>query len=235
MTMRWLLWKDYRQNRLIVYTALVLLLAPHLVALYAACRAKEFLGLPAEPRWEPYFGVSCVYSLVISQVAVALIGGNAIAGERGDRSAEFLFSLPIARGRLLASKLLLALSVVAVVWLVNAPTLWYLAKTSPIRWGVFGHEFRIELFTNTAITGLTFFCVAWFLSSLIGSPAYAACLGLLTPLIVMVGIAYADSLYLFESRIGPLTLEFRWRAICLTLSLPCFAVGTWHYLRRVEP
>ncbi len=31
--MRWLLWKDYRQNRLIVLTALFLLLAPHLVAL----------------------------------------------------------------------------------------------------------------------------------------------------------------------------------------------------------
>ena len=29
--MKWLLWKDYRHNRLIVFTALALLLGPHLL------------------------------------------------------------------------------------------------------------------------------------------------------------------------------------------------------------
>ena len=47
---------------------------------------------------------------MISQLSIALIGGNAISGERVDRSAEFLYSLPIARRKLLASKLLFALA-----------------------------------------------------------------------------------------------------------------------------
>ena len=37
VTMKWLLWKDYRHNRLIVFAASVLLLLPHVVALYASC------------------------------------------------------------------------------------------------------------------------------------------------------------------------------------------------------
>ena len=34
-TMKWLLWKDYRHNRLIVFAVLVLLILPHLCGLYA--------------------------------------------------------------------------------------------------------------------------------------------------------------------------------------------------------
>jgi len=228
--MRWLLWKDYRQNRLIVYTALVLLLAPHLIALYATCRTK-FLGFPAGFEWRDYFGISSVWSLLISQVAVAYIGGNAIAGERVDRSSEFLFSLPIARGKLLASKILLSLAITAAIWLTNVLIL-HVAVMS--RWSPTGPDYVLhEVLTVTGIAGLTFFCVAWCISSLIASPAYAACGGLLTPLFVAGGIWFVD--YLFELHIDDNTVGVWWRGICLTLALPCFALGTWHYLRRVEP
>ena len=36
--MRWLLWKDYRVNRVIVILALGMFLVPHLFAVYAALR-----------------------------------------------------------------------------------------------------------------------------------------------------------------------------------------------------
>jgi len=230
MSMRWLLWKDYRQNRLIVYTALVLLLAPHLVALYAECRAK-LLGFDPGSGWRYYFQGSSFYSLLISQVAVALLGGNSIAGERADRSAEFLFSLPIARGKLLASKVLSAMGLAATIWVTNT-LIWHVAVMGPT--GPIAPNWPLrEARTDTAITGLTFFCVAWCISSLTGSPAYAACGGLVTPLLVVGGIWFVDNL--FEFHIGDLTVQLWWRAICLTLAPPCFVVGTWHYLRRVEP
>ena len=38
--MNWLFWKDYRENRLVVFTALFLLLTPHLFALYAGCEVS---------------------------------------------------------------------------------------------------------------------------------------------------------------------------------------------------
>ena len=50
---------------------------------------------------------------------LALLGGNSIAGERVDRSAEFLAYLPVSRGRILASKLLVALAAVPLIWLPN--------------------------------------------------------------------------------------------------------------------
>ena len=233
MSMRWLLWKDYRHNRLVVFTALALLLAPHLVALYAICRAK-FLGLADVSEWPRSLAMSSMASLIICQLAFALIGGNAIAGERVNRSSEFLFSLPITRRRLLASKLLLALGIAAFIWSIDASILWYGVKTarsSGIRLG----ENRLfdQMLTDVAVTGLTFFCVAWFLSSFLSSPAYAACAGLVAPLFVAGGISFVDRQ--FELHIDDTTAELWWRGICLTLAPPCFVVGTWHYLRRVEP
>ena len=47
---------------------------------------------------------------------------------------------------------------------------------------------------NIATTGLTFFCVAWCLSSFVASPAFDVCGGLITPFLVVSGIALVDCL-----------------------------------------
>ncbi len=125
--MKWLLWKDYRHNRLIVFTVLALLLGPHLIGLgimfggrWVKIDTRNGQAVYWTPKWEEIIGGASGYSLCISQLAAALIGGNAIAGERVDRSAEFLYSLPIRRRKLLASKLLLALAIAVAIWLLNA-------------------------------------------------------------------------------------------------------------------
>ena len=81
--------------------------------------------------------MSSIYSLIISQLAIALIGGNAIAGERADRSAEFLCSLPITRKRILASKLLISLAIILVIWLTDTMLLMYLRNGD-------GHSLIVE-------------------------------------------------------------------------------------------
>ena len=229
--MRWLLWKDYRHNRLIVFAGLFFLLVPHLVALCATCHAKVY-GPPVPSRWKMNFSVSSAYSLAICQLAVALIGGNAIAGERVDRSAEFLASLPITRRRLLVSKLLVALAITAILWL-NAPLLLYLVTTSEFSPNEIDFERGL---INIAVTGLTFFSVGWFFSAFLASPTFAVVGALAVPLVVILGLDYGD--YLFEWHLNDRNielLELLYRTICLTLAPVCFAVGTWHYLRRVEP
>ena len=131
--MNWLFWKDYRENRLVVFTALFLLLTPHLFALYAGCEVSVRGGADLRRLWVEVFSASSMFSLVISQLAVALIGGNAIAGERADRSAEFLASLPITRKKILGSKLLLSLAIVGVIWTIECVrSAWAGAFLGPI-------------------------------------------------------------------------------------------------------
>ena len=72
--MNWLLWKEYRQNRVVVWATLVVLVLPHLIALYAACteagqKRYEIVGassqrLPAWPCFERDLAVSSFYGLV---------------------------------------------------------------------------------------------------------------------------------------------------------------------------
>ena len=96
--MRWLLWKDYRHNQLILGTAVVLLVVPYLLVLARAAVWILFNGTPrtAPDVWDVWgqsFAIAGIWSLVALQVTLALFGGHAIAGERTDRSAEFLGAL----------------------------------------------------------------------------------------------------------------------------------------------
>ena len=109
--MEWLVWKDCRVNRLVFITALVLLVAPHvLAAILLWSGVAQGIGT---------FVGSAVYSMALLQVTLAFMGGNAIAGERIDRSAEFFACMPVSRGRSLASRLLVTLALVGLIWLPN--------------------------------------------------------------------------------------------------------------------
>jgi ABC-type transport system involved in multi-copper enzyme maturation permease subunit len=235
--MKWLLWKDYRENRLVVIAALVFLLTPHLGALIISCLQGSFWHYE-RPLWAENFTASSIFSLIISQLSIALIGGNAIAGERADRSAEFLASLPISRKRNLASKLLLSLAIIAVIWVTDASVIVYLKDRSHPMWA----QEAMEMLGATAMVALAFFCFAWCLSSFLASPTFAVAGGLLAPLLLWLSVLFlaflgevvdarawlADEAYLHF-------IVFSYFTICLTLAPICFGVGTWHYLRRVEP
>ena len=188
--MNWLFWKDYRENRLVVFAALFLLVTPHLFSLFGCCVQSIRWG--AGPQtWIDSFTASSMFSLVISQLAVALIGGNAIAGERADRSAEFLASLPIARKKILTSKLLLSLAIVGVIWVTNASALFGLAS--------WAHQFwndpqpviaALATLGCIAIVAMMLFGVSWLLSSFLSSPTFAVGGGLIIPLLLYAGICF---------------------------------------------
>ena len=234
--MRWLLWKDYRHNRLIVFAGLVILLVPYLIGLCVGCSERwiDWGRLYRPDPWTSIFAGAAMYSLILSQLTIAIIGGNALAGERVDRSAEFLYALPVTRRRLVASKLLFGFLIAVVIWL-NAPVVWYLAQSVSSQDGLRSPELP-SIFETVAIAGLTFFCVAWFLSSLIASPTFAICGGLITPFLVLIGFRFVSWLVFRSESHWPFDNAGLWnRGIFLTLAPLCFAVGTWHYLRRVEP
>jgi ABC-type transport system involved in multi-copper enzyme maturation permease subunit len=243
--MTWLVWKEYRQNRLIVWAMLFFLILPYLawpVMAFVVWRWNLPLDRPG-PRWLFWFGETTYVSFCISQLAMALIGGNAIAGERIDRSEQFQACLPIPRVRILTAKLLLALLMFAVIWVPFLPFmggLWFGQPKLHLR--------EIQAIANVALTGLTFFCVAWFFSSLLGSSAVAVCAGVVTPFLAWtlpLLAMWAQGFERYAARnvdsgagyipLSQSLLVFWAYAICLTLCPVCFALGTWLYLRRAEP
>jgi ABC-type transport system involved in multi-copper enzyme maturation permease subunit len=229
--MRLLVWKDFRMNGLIVITGLVLLAIPHAVALYAALFG---LGSPVPEgmsRLTMHLFPSSIFGLVLSTICFAFLGGNAIAGERADRSAEFLAYLPVTRRRILVSKLLAAAAIMALIWL---PNLLIGILTLPEAVLPLARDTKelLEIFANAAITGLVFFCVAWLFSAGLESPAIAAAAGLIAPFLLLGGIYWVYYLLDFPPGFNPAPWYY---GLCFALALFSFAAGTWWYLRNVEP
>ncbi len=233
--MKWLFWKEYRQNRPIVIALMVMLILPHFFGLFASWEETRAPRHAADAWLRNLVGAS-LYSLAISQLALALIGGNAIAGERADRSAEFQAYLPISRKKILVGKMLLALAIAAAIWLTNPPIVWSILASLD-RGVLRDASFAPILMINLAIIGFVFFCVAWFFSSFLTSPTFSTIAGLAAPLIVWSLILYVN--YLIQGdQWRPATgfiLQMCFGIISLAVALSCFGVGTWLYLRRVEP
>ena len=230
--MKWLLWKDYRHNRLVVIFGLFFLLLPYSFALYAVCSKG--------PQRDPFqtFAMAGFWSLITSQLTVALVAGNAIAGERADRSAEFLASLPISRRKLLASKLLFALAVTAGLWATTGLILGGLAGMAPAAVSHVLGMSTLEEFCSlaaVAVSGVAIFGAAWFLSSVTPSPAITVCGGLLAPAAVWCAINFVNFSILDHNVASGSLLGFWYAGICLVLGIDGFIAGTWYYLRRVEP
>ena len=105
--MKALLWKDYRLNRGVLLLGVVGMAGVYVVGLVV----EVGYTWPALPAAETWAGAICSYGHLalggVSYVA-AMLGGNAIACERSDRSAHFLAYLPPTKAQILASKFLVA-------------------------------------------------------------------------------------------------------------------------------
>ena len=230
--MRWLIWKEYRLNRLVLIAGATLLILPHAVILMLAWYE---LGpsVGGMPLWSGCFFFSSLQSVAVAQLTMVLLGGNAIACERLDRSAEFLAYLPISKRRTLAGKLALALLTAALIWVPNMLILLLATRDLPELRTARDFQMMWEIPRYVALTGLLWFCVGWLLSSIAESPTFAICVGLISPALVLLGIeglGWALGYSLDETTVGS---WYRWT--CLGLAAACFVAGTWYYLRRVEP
>lgn len=237
--MNWLLWKDYRHNRLIVLATLVLLVTPYLIGVAVIVGGRWIQdgtrdGQPVywTPPWREIVAGTGGYSFMLCQLGLALLGGNAISGERVDRSSQFLYSLPVTRRKLLASKLLFVSLVTAMICLVNmAVFLFLVSVTREVDERFYEMVFTVAAYI--AATGLTFFCVAWCLSSFVASPAIDVCGGIIAPALVGSGIYLGSEL--LHLRVDGDVLWRCYLITCLILAPLSFATGTWFFLRRVEP
>ncbi|MBN1341892.1 MAG: hypothetical protein JXQ73_04390 [Phycisphaerae bacterium] len=221
--MKTLLWKDYRHNRRLLGAATIFLLIPYLViGLVGALDSRA-----SSPDAANLIGSAGVTSLGIATLLGAFIAGNAIAGQRGDRSAEFAGYLPIPRRHALLSKAALALGSSALFWLVNLAV--FLAA-SPWMDARDVHHLR-EFAALAFPAAVLLFGASWLLSSFLSNPSLATLSGLgsaMTFIIALVTIlkagAAAERLILHV-----------YLGSCPALGLLCFIIGAAYYLRRLEP
>jgi ABC-type transport system involved in multi-copper enzyme maturation permease subunit len=233
--MNWLIWREYRLNRLILMAGLGLLLLPYAMSLVALAWAKY------PPKALEAFGGAALYSVGLTQLTLVLLGGNAIAGERNDRSAQFVAYLPLSRPRRLAAKLMVTAATVIVLWGVNLLVLLIAS----------GANLDLDLDTDpklcnlvqtvlgySALMGLVSFGVAWLISSLQSSPTFAVCGGLIAPLVIVMGLhgaVWGLGLATYPGSTFDEFVETGYSTICAMVAVVCFSIGTWYYLRRVEP
>ena len=227
--MKGLIWKDYRLNR-----SLLILGATTLVGLYVAGFAIEVSHTwPAMPPPKVFADALFSYghlALGLTPFLTALLGGNAIACERAERSAHFLAYLPPAKWQILASKLIVALVATGFFWgvillltygiapLISSKPINFLNSMSGSPWGV--------------VSGcILTFGVGWLGSACLESATIPAILALAAPFMFGLGL-YAIAAMFAVSRFELM----EWSGIAGFGCGACaFAAGTWCYLRRVEP
>lgn len=224
-----LLWKDYRVNLWLVAFAVALLIGPPLSA--AAVNLHGQLTIGSAPRpWGDMLVLTAPFSLAAELLTIVMLGGNAFAAERADRSAEFLAYLPPSRWANVASKAIFAIGLCLFVWGVNLMLIYVVAPQVGMVDADLA-KFRDGLVPTLASTSVVLFGVAWLGSSFMSSHTFATGFGIAGPLALFGALQTWQ--YFFEPsgfELGPC-----YRALCWPLGLAAFIAGVVCYVRRVEP
>ncbi len=230
--MRALLWKDWRINRFVLIVGTVILFLPYLFFLIHIIYTQWYWPVGQMRHWNYEIVTACAYfSLILSLVPIAMLGGKAMAAERADRSAEFLAYLPPSRRSLIASKIILAVGASLVIWIVNLGNLMVLAPRMPgappladgALWQTPGTGVLVLGGTTVLIFG-----VAWLLSSFVASSTVATGCGVITWFGIYGGLASVHLLH-------PFPILGWYYTLCLTVGILGFTAGTVVYLRRFVP
>lgn len=188
-----LLWRDYRQNRKVLMVCSAITMAPYVISLPFMVFQDKGPFSHGELFIVSLMGAS-LWAMILTTGISAFIAGNAFAGERADRSAEFAVCLPISRARMLASRLILAAGSAMALYLFNILILLVL---SFILHQIEKSGLNLELFQGIAqssgATMTLLFGVAWLVSSFAKSGVIAAASGLAAMILLAGGLMSIDN------------------------------------------
>jgi ABC-type transport system involved in multi-copper enzyme maturation permease subunit len=231
--MKALLWKDFSMSLPVMIAGGCAFFIPFLVVVLVMVSTDINAGERPLQVLVAGLGASAIVGLMFSQVLIAAFAANAIAGERSDRSAEFLFTLPAHRWQILASKFLIAFAGSLALWVIHLVIAdlicdrltggaAQLADSLPPRWPI-------------ATLGIFGFGASWLASAFLGSPAKAFGAG--AGMVIAVNYAF----FVLHVNLGwmrehPGEFYGQWCAAAnLLLGIATLAIGAWYFLRRVEP
>jgi hypothetical protein len=220
--MRALIWKEYRNNRSLIWSGFGAIAAVYAIAaLYRISMPWWDPGGPVFP-WGHVLNIAALISLGAGVLIHVWFGAELIAKERSDRSAEFLAYLPVSRPRMLAAKGFVAVSHGLSMWLVNLSVLtvvFILGAGPDGNWPP-----GIGTIAVTAVLG---FAAAWSASCVLTNPTACLGIGQLAP---MSWGCFCASLPLWSgASVDPQALYI---AGCLCAAPVLILGGVWEYLRR---
>ena len=238
-----LVWREWRRSRTILLVALGVIVALLLMVF------SQPQDMP--PEWAAGSGYQTVVNVVIAVVGIAawimsflgafllpLIAADSLAGERADRSAEFIAPIPVTRSARLVAKVALLAAVAIVCW---APILGVLSlvRTDDRIDGDYGRS--LGLLGMVATFTLLATALAWLLAAWIESHVIAAAGAIAIPFaipMVLFGVPTIARLQPFRDQSTFFGLWFTAGGIPQPLTLlvaaALFAAGSARYLRRLE-
>jgi ABC-type transport system involved in multi-copper enzyme maturation permease subunit len=230
-----LLWKEFWQNSRVLLAIGIVAAGPYAIYLILLIvqmfRMRDQHVEVTVQELGTLLLVASGLSMYLTILLAAFLGGNAVAGERADRSAEFAACLPISPGKAVASKAIVAAGACFAIWAVDAAVFLIAGQlASP------GHFFdprspfdpAIIVISLVGVVGL--FGLAWLFSSLLRSPAISAAAALGTGLtLAFVVRCFLPWEPLSNSRLISLL------SLPVGIGVLCFASGVFLCLRRVEP
>ncbi len=227
-----LIWKDVRINRLPLLVGAFLLVAPYLVVGVAVTHMPLWQEATAASAWAVLLATGGHFSIMCSQPTLAILSGNLIAVERGDRSAEFLGYLPPSRGMVLFSKAVVLAGVFSMVWglnlLMHATAFWLSPDTDAAR-DLTSHMPSLARFAGL---GMLAAGVGWCASANVDNSGPAVALGLAAPAVLFGLLKATNSAFNMPHDLSFGAVYF---TLCPIIAAVCFLIGTISYLRRVEP
>jgi len=219
-----LMWKDYRQNRKVMAGVGVFILTPYIfTASYGILESIQ--GREIHGGVKALLAGGAGWSIILLTLMSAFLAGNAFAGERSERSAEFFAYLPISRTRSVLSRGLVLFLVLAVCISVNIAII--AAAYDP------RDRELLSVLKVCAPTMILLLGVAWMWSAILRSPAIAAALGIGTAMLLggmLSMVASIRNLEAPETWIKPVYV-----VCCLAIGLPAILVGIIVGLKRIEP
>jgi ABC-type transport system involved in multi-copper enzyme maturation permease subunit len=232
-----LLWKDYRQNRMLFVAGLIMLMiTPPTVWMLAYL----VTGTERLSNFNYMLTIAVNSDIPISAVIVAMLGGTIIAADRADRSAAFLAFLPPSRGMVVLSKALCAFSAAFLLFFIIVVTgiCSFLLDVRAINVTSIPQEVWKGLLLGISYLGsigLLMFGTAWLAGSLSGSPAIASGVGIGCP--VVLGVVILNlSLNVINKAGSHTDMEIHMRdlycVIAIVVGLACFIAGCLHSLYR---
>ena len=231
-----LVWREWRRSRTILFVALGIIVALLLLVFSQPQTPPETAGgkISVVDRMAVVGSFATWIAVHVSVFLLPLIAANSLAGERADRSAEFIAPLPVSRSVRLMAKVVLLAAVAIALW---APVLVVasLLRSSQL---VKADDYRsgLELLGMVATFTLLATALAWLLAAWVESPVIAAVGAIAIPVAVPWVMFSLQVPFLAPASFFGLWIDSEGipQSLTLLVAAAFFAAGSALYVRRLE-